>query len=99
MAPNVGLHDRYPVFATLPLMVLWEYFVNANLNLSTFDQLWNGCNDGMRIQHCPKHGRRREILALHGQCLSLALGSKHICHHRGQKLHGESVAPYCDKGL
>jgi hypothetical protein len=99
MEPNVGLRDRFPVFATLPLMVLLEYFVNANPNLSKCDRLWNGYSDDKQIQHCPKHGRHHEILASHGQCLLLALGSKHICHHRGQILHDESVAQYCDMEL
>jgi hypothetical protein len=64
-----------------------------------FDRLWNGYTDGKQIQRCPRHERRREILASRDQYLWLVLGSKHICHHRGQILHDELVEQYFDMGL
>jgi hypothetical protein len=80
------LCDLCPRFSTLHQLVHVAECANATLIPSNVCQLLHGCTYGKQRQHSPNCDHHLDYVELHGRLMLPVLSSKHIVHHREQRL-------------
>jgi hypothetical protein len=85
------LCDPYPGFSMQHQLVRVEEYVISTLIPLNACQLLHGCTYGKQKQHFPNYGRHHDYVELHGRLKLQVLNSKHIGHHREQRLHVVTV--------
>jgi hypothetical protein len=98
MAPNMATNDylfgQCQEFAKPHQLVRVEVSEVSIPNLLVAYLLLSDCTCGKPTQHSPSYVLPHEIVELHDQSKLQVLCSKHIAHHRGQRLRDVKVAPH-----
>jgi hypothetical protein len=81
------LASQFPKFAKLRQLVHVEASLISNQFLLACDRLSGDCTYGKLKQHSPNYGNHHDYVELRDQLKLQVRCSKHIAHHRAQRVH------------